>query len=46
LGRSSAATALLRLGGASAGADAMVADARRLGLRIFAALGEVPGIAA
>jgi ADP-ribose pyrophosphatase len=38
--------AVLRIGGASAGADAMVAEGRRLGLQVFTALDEVPGIAA
>jgi nudix-type nucleoside diphosphatase (YffH/AdpP family) len=38
--------AVLRIGGASAGADAMVAEGKRLGLRIFESLDEVPGIAA
>ena len=34
--------AVLRIGGASAGADAMVAAAERLGLQVFRALDEVP----
>lgn len=38
--------AVLRIGGASAGADAMVAEAQRLGLQVFTALDDVPGIAA
>jgi nudix-type nucleoside diphosphatase (YffH/AdpP family) len=37
--------AVLRIGGASAGADAMVAIGARLGLRIFNSLAEVPGLA-
>lgn len=38
--------AVLRIGGASAGADAMAAEGRRLGLRIFGSLSDVTGIAA
>ena len=34
---------VLRVGGASAGADQMVAVARERGLRVFARLSEVPG---
>jgi ADP-ribose pyrophosphatase len=36
--------AVLRIGGASAGADLMVETARRLGKRVFLALDEVPGM--
>ena len=35
--------AVLRIGGASQGADLMVQLARQRGLRVFRALGEVPG---
>jgi hypothetical protein len=35
--------AVLRVGGASQGADLMVDVAARRGLRVFHALGEVPG---
>ena len=35
--------AVLRVGGASQGADLMVATARRLGLAVYHALAEVPG---
>jgi nudix-type nucleoside diphosphatase (YffH/AdpP family) len=38
--------AVLRIGGASVGADAMVALGERLGLRIFRSLSEVPVVAA
>lgn len=38
--------AVLRVGGASAGADAMVALAERRGLLVFRAIGEVPGVGA
>jgi hypothetical protein len=38
--------AVLRIGGAPAGANAMVAAAERLGLQVFRSLGEVPKIAA
>ncbi len=34
--------AVLRIGGASAGADDMVATGRRLGKRIFTSIGDVP----
>lgn len=37
--------AVLRVGGASAGADLMVSVAREKGLAIYHALGEVPGCA-
>jgi hypothetical protein len=37
---------VLRVGGASQGADQMVEVARKNGLRVFHALGEVPGCAA
>jgi molybdopterin biosynthesis enzyme len=36
--------AVLRVGGPSAGADAMVDIGARLGLRIFHSLAEVPGL--
>jgi ADP-ribose pyrophosphatase len=36
--------AVLRIGGASAGADLMVDTARRLGKRVFGALYDVPGV--
>jgi hypothetical protein len=35
--------AVLRVGGASQGADQMVASARKLGLQVFFSLAEVPG---
>lgn len=38
--------AVLRIGGASVGADAMVAMAKRAGLKVFYSLEEVPGVAA
>ena len=37
--------AVLRIGGASQGADQMVASAREVGLRVFTQLQEVPGCA-
>lgn len=36
--------AVLRIGGASKGADLMVATAKRLGKRVYASLGEIPSV--